>query len=71
MVWGDQQQHKVRRQVCLAVGVDDGLVVLGLMSQYDSLMEEARRGLQLTSVHTELRHTKTSVQAAVVAQSCR
>lgn len=41
-----------------AVGVDDGLVVVGLMSQSDGLMEETRRCLQLPSVNHQL-HTDT------------
>lgn len=41
-----------------AVGVDDGLVVVGLMSQSDGLMEETRRCLQLPPVNHQL-HTDT------------
>lgn len=44
-----------------AVGVDDGLVVVRLMSENNGLMEEPRGGLQLTPMHAELRHTELSV----------
>ena len=58
--------HSSRGQsVYQAVGVDDGLVVVSLMSQNDGLMEETRSCLQLSTMHTELRE-HTHITAAVL-----
>lgn len=51
-----------------AVGVDDGLVVVRLMSENNGLMEEPRGGLQLTPMHAELRHTHRVVSTAAVTE---
>lgn len=51
-----------------AVGVDDGLVVVRLMSKNNGLMEEPRGGLQLTPMHAELTHTHTELSVQLLLQ---
>lgn len=53
---GVDRPRRVRESagVYQTVGVDDGLVVVGLMSQSDGLVEETRGSLQLTPIQTQL-----------------